>query len=167
MSMRHRATQCLGKISDKPRSRASNPASPLWPGYHVRSHEHEVSQPSSPAPSVASERLSRSRETVKAWLESSPTSVLGDHLVVGSRTSSSHSHVSSPGRPECRACSSPFDRSRSNNILPRVSCTFLLYRFRHFPQWESVFFEPLEFGRLSDPSVIVLVLTSVCSEKID
>ncbi|XP_024372418.1 uncharacterized protein [Physcomitrium patens] len=120
MSMRHRATQCLGKISDKPRSRASNPASPLWPGYHVRSHEHEVSQPSSPAPSVASERLSRSRETVKAWLESSPTSVLGDHLVVGSRTSSSHSHVSSPGRPECRACSSPFDRSRSNNILPRA-----------------------------------------------
>lgn len=120
--MRQRATQCLGKLPDKPRSRASNPTSPLWPGHHVRSHELELIEPSSPVASVTSERLFRSRETVKAWLEASPKSVLDNHLVDEISGSSFESHDSSPASSEYRGCSNRFgcSSSRTNRLRARA-----------------------------------------------
>jgi hypothetical protein len=79
MSMRQKATQRLGK--------------------HLRWHEQESSkliQTSSSPASVASERMFRSRETVKAWLESSPTSVLEDLDDESASPSSLESFNSSP-----------------------------------------------------------------------
>lgn len=110
MSMRQRATQCLGKLPDKPQSRGpSQPTSPLWPGHHARwlDSDQETSKlihATSPVASVTSERLFRSRETVKAWLDSSPTSVLDDQNDDESAHSSFESLNSTPvGSPRCRS----------------------------------------------------------------
>jgi len=122
MSVR-RATLCLGKIPDKSsRSGPSShgPASPLWPGRlsipssPLRLHDERetsklISSPRVSSPAHANERLYRSRETVKAWLESSPTSVLDDHHHDGdiSAHSSLESYNSSPvGSPYRRSASS-------------------------------------------------------------
>lgn len=119
MSVR-RATQCLGKLPDKSsRSGHSfNPASPIWPGklsnpssplrWHDERETSKLIQAASPRASSAdaSDRLFRSRETVKAWLEASPTSVLDDHHLDGD--TSAHSSLESFNSTPL---GSPFHRS--------------------------------------------------------
>lgn len=116
MSSVRRATQCLGKQSSR-----SGRSSPLFPGRlsiptspmrwlderETRQLIQGSASPraSSPGPQV-SERLFRSRETVKAWLESSPTSVLDDHHLDGD--SSAHSSFESFGSSPM---GSPYHRS--------------------------------------------------------
>ncbi|KAG0578613.1 hypothetical protein KC19_4G036700 [Ceratodon purpureus] len=122
MSMR-RATQCLGKLPEKPRSRGpSQPTSPLWPGYHTRWHDSEqetskLIHAASPVASVTSERVYRSHETVKAWLDSSPTSVLDDQNDDESVPSSFESLSSSPlGSPRYRSHSTSRFFSSSSEL---------------------------------------------------
>lgn len=98
--MRQKATQRLGKqLSDQPHGRPCN-STTRWLGHHVRWHEEQESskliQTSSNPASVASERMFRSRETVKAWLESSRTSVLEDLDDESASPSSLESFNSSP-----------------------------------------------------------------------
>jgi hypothetical protein len=94
MSIRQRSTQCLGKqVSEKTQS--SRLCSPLsrWP--RQRFHEENNKLVSN---RVASERVFRSRETVKAWLESSPSSVVVDVEENSECSSSFESFNSSPAR---------------------------------------------------------------------
>ena len=119
-----RATQCLGKLPDKPRSRGlsqptSSPTSPLWPGNRMLWHDsdQESSKLIHATSPVASERLSRSRETVKAWLDSSPTSVLDDQNDDESAPSSLESLHSSPtGSPRHRSYTTSRYFSSSSEI---------------------------------------------------
>lgn len=96
MSIRQRSTQCLGKqVSEKTHS--SRLCSPLsrWP----RQRFHDENSKLVSRNRVASERVFRSRETVKAWLDSSPSSVVVDVEENNSECSSSfESFNSSPAR---------------------------------------------------------------------
>lgn len=137
MSMRQKATQRLGKqLSDQPHGRPCNSTS-RWLGHHVRWHEEQESskliQTSSSPVSVASERMFRSRETVKAWLESSPTSVLEDLDDESASPSSLESFNSSPAVSDVDRLSytARFQNPTSKNIPPgpaRVSI-ILIFSF--------------------------------------
>ena len=100
MSVRQRVTQCLGEqFSEKPHSRPCNPTS-RWLGHRICWHEEQesselIQKTRSSAP-VVSERIFRSRETVKAWLESSPIFVLEDLDDESACPSSFESFTSSP-----------------------------------------------------------------------
>lgn len=95
MSIRQRATQCLGKhIPDKTNNRLCSPSS-RWPGLRARWHEEQENSKLIQT-SVTSERIFRSRETVKAWLESSPSSVIDNGEEESAYSSSFDSFSSSP-----------------------------------------------------------------------
>ncbi|KAG0591400.1 hypothetical protein KC19_1G172800 [Ceratodon purpureus] len=168
MSVRHKATQCLGKqLPDKPHSRPCNSTS-RWPGRpHLRWHEERESSKliqtgSSPASvaTVVSERMYRSRETVKAWLESSPTSVLEDlddesaspssldsfasspvgsveHLSYTTRFPNPASRTNPPGHTRSRTISPPRRANRNSVDLSRIdpahynSGSFLVLAFKN------------------------------------
>lgn len=132
--MRQRATQCLGKqLPDKPHSRPCNSTS-RWSGHHVRWHEEQESskliRTSSSPVVVASERVFRSRETVKAWLESSPTSVLEDLDDESACPSSFESSNSSPvGSVDHLSCTTRFQNPIPKSNPPghaRVSIMSIL-----------------------------------------
>lgn len=94
MSIRQRSTQCLGKqVSEKTQS--SRLCSPLrrWPRKRFHEENNKLVRNR-----VASERVFRSRETVKAWLESSPSSVVVDVEENSECSSSFESFNSSPAR---------------------------------------------------------------------
>lgn len=123
MSIGSRATQCLGKqLPDKPHNRASNHANRSL-GKYVRWHEEQESGKSIQSsgcavPSVTSERMYRSRETVKAWLEqTSPISVLDDPDDE-SPPSSFESFHSSPSGSDHLSCTSRFQTSNYNTTKP-------------------------------------------------
>lgn len=96
MSIRQRSSQCFGKqVSEKTHS--SRLCSPLsrWPRQRFDEENNKLISRNR----VASERVFRSHETVKAWLDSSPSSVVVDVEENNSEcTSSFESFNSSPAR---------------------------------------------------------------------
>lgn len=124
MSIRQRATQCLGKqLPDKTHNQLCSPTS-RWPGSHgVVWHEEQENskliQTSSSRAPVASERIFRARETVKAWLESSPTSVFEDLDNESACPSSFESFSSSPaGSVDHLSYTTRFQKTSPGKVNP-------------------------------------------------
>lgn len=163
MSMRERAAQRLGKhLPDKSNGRLRLPSS-RWAGSRARWHEDQedgnLIQSCGNRSSVASEHIFRSRETVKAWLESSPTSVIEnledesacsssyesfssspagsvEHFSGTSRfLKSSPGKVNSPGHTRSRTISPPRCTANRNSVdLSRIDYgggSFLLLAFKN------------------------------------